>query len=104
MATNLEKLKFNLQERQYPYFDDDELQLLLENNNNNVLKSSFKGCLLKANADDGLTIDTLKFNSNREYWLGLAEQYQDEFNKSSINISTSTTGYYPTSMKRVDGQ
>lgn len=102
MATDLEKLRFNLQERQYPYFDDAELQLLLENNDNNVLKASSKGCLLKANADDGLTVGPLKTTSNREYWLGLAGQYQDEFNKSSTNIST--TGYYVTSMKRADGQ
>lgn len=102
MPESLEVLKFNLQERQYPYFDIVELQLLLENNDNNVLKASFKGCLLKANADDGLTVGPLKTASNREYWLGLAEQYQDEFNKGNTNIST--TGYYSTSMKRADGQ
>lgn len=102
MPESLEVLKFNLQERQYPYFDDTELQLLLTSNDNNVLKASFKGCLLKANADDGVTVGPLKTTSNREYWLGLADQYQDEFNKGNTNISTN--GYYATSMKRVDGQ
>lgn len=102
MATDLEKLKFNLQERQYPYFEDAEVQMLLDNNDNNVLKASYKGCLLKANADDGLTVGPLKTTSNREYWLGLAEQYKEEFERSNSTVSTSS--YYNTSMKRADGQ
>lgn len=102
MAEPIEILKFNLQERQYPYFTDTELQMLLDNNDSDVNKASFKGCLLKANADDGVTVGPLKTISNREYWLGLAEQYKEE--SSNSNTGTSTTGYYNTSMKRADGQ
>lgn len=100
MTTNLEKLKFNLQERQYPYFTDIELELLLENYNDNIWKASFQGCLLKANADDSVTLGPLKTSSNRDYWLGLAQQYQEENVKT--NTSSTDVGYYVTSMKRAD--
>ncbi|KEH91679.1 hypothetical protein Z962_p0056 (plasmid) [Clostridium botulinum C/D str. BKT12695] len=100
--TPIEILKFNLQERQYPYFEDVELNVLLETNDNDINKASWKGCLLKANADDGINLGPLKTDSNREYWLGLAEQYKSDYEKSLSN-SSSTTGY-KTSMRRVDGQ
>ncbi|AJE09790.1 hypothetical protein [Clostridium botulinum] len=102
MSTPLEVLRFNLQERQYPYFEDAELEMLIENNENNVLKSSWKGCLLKATADDGTNLGPLKTESNRDYWLGLAEQYKSDYERSLSNNGT-TTGY-KTSMRRVDGQ
>lgn len=102
MDAPLEVLKFNLQERQYPYFEDAELYMLLENNESNVLKASWKGCLLKANADDGLNIGTIKTNSNREYWLGMAEGYKSDY-EISIRVDSSASGY-KTSMVRVDGQ
>lgn len=102
MATPMEVLKFNLQEKQYPYFDNTELELLLESNDNNILKSSWKGCVLKAIADDEADIGPIKTSSNREYWLGLAEQYKSDYEKS-LKENTTYTGY-KTSMKRVDGQ
>lgn len=100
MATPLEILKFNLQEREHPYFEDDDLNLLLESNDNNINKASYKGCLLKANADDKLEVAGVKLSSNRQYWLGLAEEYKKAYESSLSGI---TTGY-KTSMKRVDGQ
>lgn len=89
----LEELKFNLQEREYPYFSDSELQLLLKQYDNNVQKASYKGCVLKAAADDKLEIAGVKLSSNREYWLTLAMEFQE---KESYN--------YKTSMQRVDGK
>lgn len=73
---NLTLLKFNLQEKQFPYFTDEELALLLESNGNDVNKASYKGCLLKAQADDAIDISVLKTESNREYWLTLAHSYR----------------------------
>lgn len=102
MSTSLDILKFNLQERQYPYFEDIELQMLLETNDNNTFKASWKGSILKATADDGINIGPIKTESNREYWLGMAEQYKAEYERSLSN-SSSITGY-KTSMKRADGQ
>lgn len=100
-ATNIEVLKFNLQERQYPYFDEEELNLLLETNDNSVNKASWKGCLLKSTADDGVSLGPLKTESNREYWLGLAKEYESDFRNEGTVI---TTGGYKTRMKRADGQ
>lgn len=95
MAEPIEVLKFNLQERQYPYFTDAELQMLLDNNDNDVKKASYQGCIMKAQADDGVNIGPLKTESNRDYWLTLAQ---------SFNVKSSSFGGYNTSMKRADGQ
>jgi hypothetical protein len=92
-ATDLDILKFNLQEREYPYFEDSELQLLLDTNDNDVNKASYKGCLLKAAADDKLEVAGVKLESNRVYWLTLAETFKPEKKYD-----------YETSMRRVDGQ
>jgi hypothetical protein len=93
MPAELEVLKFNLQERQYPYFNDIELQMLLDNYQGDIKKASFQGCLMKAQADDGVNLGPIKTESNREYWLTLAESYKP---KKEYN--------YNTSMKRADGQ
>lgn len=103
MATPLELLKFNLQEKQYQYFDDLDLITLLESNDNNLLKASWKGCLLKANADDGVSLSSLKVDSNRDYWLGLAKQYEIEY-KSSPEYKNSGYSGYKNFMRRADGQ
>ncbi|BDR66725.1 hypothetical protein K144313037_p20790 (plasmid) [Clostridium tetani] len=100
MTIPLEMLKFNLQEREYPYFEDNDLSLLLQSNDNNINKASYKGCLLKANADDRLEVAGVKLSSNRQYWLGLAEEYKKAYEES---LQGTITGY-KTSMKRVDGQ
>ena len=99
MATPIEILKFNLQERVYPYFNDIELDLLLETNNNDIAKASYKGCLLKAEAGDGMEVSGIKLKSNREYWLTLAETFETEITPT---VTTVNTGYV-TSRKRVDG-
>ncbi|MBU3208526.1 hypothetical protein KPL28_02615 [Clostridium algidicarnis] len=99
MSTSLEILKFNLQEKEYPYFEDDDLNLLLESNDNNINKASYKGCLLKASADDKLEVAGVKLSSNRQYWLGLAEEYKKAYEDSLLGTVTG----YKTSMKRVDG-
>ena len=100
MATPIEILKFNLQEREYPYFQDSDLQLLLDSNNSDLAKASYKGCLLKAAADDGMTVSGIKLESNRAYWLTLAATFKDEI----VTTNSGTTSGYVTSRKRVDGQ
>lgn len=99
MATPIDTLKFNLQEKAYPKFTDEELQLLLDTNNNDIAKASYKGCLLKAEADDSLEVSGVKLGSNRAYWLTLAETFKDEITPTN---ATTKTGYV-TSRKRVDG-
>ena len=99
----IQSLKFNLLESKYPYFDDLELQTLLKNNNNNILLASYKGCLMKAQADDSIKIGSLQTSSNREFWLGLADEYQNAYEKTLVDTGEST-GYYKTRMNRLDGQ
>lgn len=89
MVTDLDILKFNLQEKQYPYFDDDDLQMLLDKNKGDVQAASYEGCIKKAVADDALTLSSITLKSNREYWLGLAKQFKPVTS-------------YNTSMKRAD--
>lgn len=92
-ASDLEILKFNLQEKQYTYFDDEDLQILLDKNDGDVKAASYEGCIKKAVADDKLEVSGVKLESNRVYWLTLAETFKTE-----------KTYSYKTSMRRVDGQ
>lgn len=101
MATDKEKLTFNLQERQYPYFEDSELDLLLVMYVD-VWNASYQGCMLKANADDALTLGPIKTASNRAYWLQLAEQYRSQTFKTADAEEDTSGGYYNTTMNRVD--
>lgn len=91
MAGDLDILKFNLQEKEYPYFDDEDLQLLIDKNDGDMQAASYEGCMKKAVADDSLTLSDIKLTSNREYWLSLAKQFKPAPN-------------YITSMQRADGQ
>jgi hypothetical protein len=101
-ATPLELLKFNLQERTYPYFQDDELQMLLDSNDNRLSKASYKGCLLKAEAADKMEISGIKLNSNREYWLTLAQQYLSDVKAEDL-LANAEKNVYITSRQRSDG-
>lgn len=91
MTSDLDILKFNLQEKEYPYFDNEDLQILLDKNNGDLQAASYEGCMKKAAADDKLEIPGIKLSSNREYWLALAKQFKP-------------APSYITSMKRADGQ
>jgi|GEM_PF-5037346 len=73
-VTDINLLKFNLQEKQFPYFDDDELDLLLEIANGNVSLASYKGCLLKAQ-NDAISLGPIDIVSNEKYWLRRAREF-----------------------------
>lgn len=70
----LEQLKFNLREKQCPYFDDKELSVLLEQNNNDVKKASYEGLLLKAEVT-GLSVSGLTTKDSSSYFKMLASHY-----------------------------
>lgn len=76
MSVPLEILKFNLQEKEYPKFSDEELQMLLETNDMDLNKASYRGCIMKATSDDKIEVAGIKTESNRIYWLTLAEQFK----------------------------
>lgn len=70
----LERLKFNLREKQVPYFEDSELEVLLENNGGDVDKASYEGLILKAETT-GLNVSGLTTQDSSSYFKMLASRY-----------------------------
>ena len=70
----LEQLKFNLREKQCPYFEEQELQALLEKNNEDVAKASYEGLLLKAE-NTGLSVSGLTTKDSSSYFKMLASRF-----------------------------
>lgn len=70
----LEELKFNLREKQCPYFDEKELLILLEKNNNDVKKASYEGLVLKAETT-GLNVSGLTTQDSSKYFKMLASKF-----------------------------
>lgn len=98
----LEILKLNLQENEYPYFSDIDLQNLLATNNNSVAKASWRGCLLKAASDDQIKVGPIEVkSSNKDYWRSLADIYKADYLEEQ-NTTNQTSSGYKTSMMRVD--
>lgn len=100
----LEQLKLNLQEKEYPYFDDVDLQNLLLVNGNSVSKASWRGCLLKAASDDQVKVGSIEVkSSNKDYWNNLAAIYKADYEaeQAALNPTVVQTGY-KTSMRRAD--
>jgi hypothetical protein len=70
----LEQLKFNLREKQIPYFEDSELQALLDNNGGDVNKASYEGLIIKAETT-GLSVSGLTTQDSSSYFKMLASRY-----------------------------
>lgn len=99
----LEQLKLNLQEKEYPYFDDADLKNLLLANGNNVSKASWRGCLLKAASDDEMKVGPVEFkSSNKDYWNNLAAVYKADYEAEQALLKPENASGYKTSMRRVD--
>lgn len=70
----LEQLKFNLREKQVPYFESEELQMLLDKHNGNVEKASYEGLILKAEVT-GLNVSGLTTKDSSGYFKMLASHF-----------------------------
>lgn len=105
--TDLEKLSFNLQERTVPYFSSGELQNLLDVHED-VWSASYFGCLMKAQANDQITLPGgLQMPSNSTYWWDLAEKYRIMMptNEQTDGNDGNGSGYGGRAyMTRIDGQ
>lgn len=103
--TDIQKLKFNLQETQMPYFSDAELQNLLDIYGE-LWTASYYGCIMKAQSNDQIELPGgLKMPSNSAYWFALAGQYKDLIPTAGADPnSDSIFPAYKTYMSRVDGQ
>ncbi len=71
---SLEQLKFNLREKQVPYFDESDLNVLLERNNGDVNKASYEGLIIKAEST-GLNVSGLTTKDSSSYFKMLASKY-----------------------------
>lgn len=100
--TDLEKLAFNLQERISPYFTVEEISNLLLVHKE-VWTASYYGCLMKAQANDEITLPGgLQMPSNSKYWTDLADRYKLLIPVITLTGAISTGA--KTSMRRIDGQ
>lgn len=100
--TPLEELKLNINEAEYPYFEDDQLTSYLEMFDNNVLLTSWRLCLIKANTDDKIKVGSIEVSSsNADYWNNLAAMYKADYESQQSASSGSTDGYI-TRMRRAD--
>lgn len=72
----LEQLKFNLREKQSPYFDDAELLELLSMCGNDVRRASYNGLLMKAEVT-GLSVSGLTTKDSSSYFKMLASNFID---------------------------
>lgn len=70
----LEQLKFNLREKQVPYFEKEELQMLLDKHNGNIEKASYEGLILKAEVT-GLNVSGLTTKDSSGYFKMLASHF-----------------------------
>ena len=71
---SLDKLKPNIMEKQYPYFDDEELLQRLELNNGDVDRTSYDCLLIKAETT-GLSVSGLTTQDSSSYFKMLASKY-----------------------------
>ena len=72
--TPLDQLKFNLQESQFPYFSDEDLNTLLTMYPN-VNRASYEGCLIKSN-NDSVSLGPINTPNNEQYWIRRANHFK----------------------------
>lgn len=78
-------LMLNLQERQFQYFEDGELELLLEQYPD-VNEASYEGCLIKAQ-NDSVSLGPINTPSNEAYWLRRAKHFRAKCAKYKVNAT-----------------
>ena len=71
----LKKMKIVLREKDYPFFDDDELVFYLEENNDDVNAAIYQCMLLKAE-DSTIAIQGLNAADTSSYFRRLAVRYK----------------------------
>lgn len=72
---SLEKLKFNIREKEYPCFSDDELLYILRDEcKGDINKASYQ-CLIRKAENTGLTVSGLTTKDSSSYFKMLASNY-----------------------------
>lgn len=72
--TDLEILKLNILERQYPFFEDNELQYYLDKNEGDVRRASYECLIIKAE-NTGLQVSGMTTKDTSSYFKMLASKY-----------------------------
>lgn len=71
---SLEKLKFNIREKEYPCFTDDELKYLLEEAGGDVRQASYNALIMKSE-NTGLSVSGLTTKDTSGYFRRLASRF-----------------------------
>lgn len=87
---DLVQLKFNLQEKQFPYFSDDDLRTLLTAYPN-INQASYEGCLIKSH-NDSVSLGPINTPNNEQYWLRRANHFKALWNRDKQNEQRTSTG------------
>lgn len=70
----LEQIKFNIREKQYPCFSDEELTAILDQCNGDVRKASYKALIMKAETT-GISVSGLTTKDSSSYFKMLASHF-----------------------------
>ena len=70
----LDQLKFNLQETQFPYFSETDLNTLLTMYPN-INRASYEGCLIKS-SNDSVSLGPINTPNNEQYWIRRANHFK----------------------------
>ena len=98
--SNVEKLKFNLQETQFPYFSDTDINTLLTMYPN-INRASYEGCLIKS-SNDSVSLGPINTPNNEQYWLRRANHFKALWKKEEREEQLKANGGGGLSWKRAD--
>lgn len=98
--TPLAQLKFNLQESQFPYFSDDDLNTLLTMYPN-INRASYEGCLIKS-SNDSVSLGPINTPNNEQYWLRRANHFKALWNRDERAEQRASNNGGGLSWKRAD--
>lgn len=88
--TPLQRLKFNLQETQFPYFSDEDLNTLLEMYPN-LNQASYEGCLIKS-SNDSVSLGPINTPNNEQYWIRRANHFKALWTKDQRDEQRKNNG------------
>lgn len=88
--TPIAQLKFNLQESQFPYFSDDDLNTLLTMYPN-INRASYEGCLIKS-SNDSVSLGPINTPNNEQYWLRRANHFKALWNRDEREEQRASNG------------
>lgn len=74
----IKTIQFDLEERKFPFFTEEELPFLLEKNLNVPDLAIYDGLMKKARIDSIKLPSGLEKPNNREYWLSLAGMFREK--------------------------